>query len=48
MVRPMDITSDNTIKSSQIAEADIRLEGKGMIQDRQRKGILNQIMDWLF
>ncbi len=48
LVRPQDITSDNTIRSAQIAEAEIRMEGKGMIMDRQRKGLITQVLDWLF
>lgn len=48
LVRIQDITSDNTIRSAQIAEAEIRMEGKGMIMDRQRKGVITQVLDWLF
>jgi flagellar L-ring protein precursor FlgH len=47
-IRPQDVTPENTIKSEQIANAEIRMEGKGMIADRQRKGILTQLFDWLF
>ncbi len=48
MIRGVDITPRNTIPSSKIAEAEIRMEGKGQIQERQRKGILTTILDWLF
>lgn len=48
IVRPIDISGDNSVRSPLIAEADIRMEGKGMIQDRQRKGILTRLLDWLF
>jgi flagellar L-ring protein FlgH len=48
VIRPFDIKPDNTIQSSQIAEADIRMEGKGLIADRQRKGLLTTLLDWLF
>ncbi len=48
IVRRDDITPENTVLSSQISEAEIRMEGKGSIADRQRKGILTQIIDWLF
>jgi flagellar L-ring protein FlgH len=48
VVRPIDVASDNTVRSAQIADAEIKMAGKGMIQDRQRKGILTQLMDWLF
>jgi flagellar L-ring protein precursor FlgH len=36
------------VKSDKIAEADIRLEGKGAIYDRNRRGLLTRILDWLF
>lgn len=48
IIRPVDITAKNTIDSSKIAEAQIRLESKGQIAERQRKGILSQILDWIF
>ena len=48
LIRAADIESDNTIESTRIAEAEIRLEARGMIADRQRKGVLTQLIDWLF
>jgi flagellar L-ring protein precursor FlgH len=48
VVRPDDIQPDNTIASSKIADAKITLDGKGAIADRQRRGILTRILDWLF
>ena len=48
VVRPFDIKPDNTVLSTQIADAKIQLGGKGQIQDRQRKGLINQLLDWLF
>lgn len=48
MIRAVDITPQNTIPSTKIAEAEIKMEGKGQVSDRQRKGILTQILDWLF
>lgn len=48
LVRPLDIKADNTVESTKVAEAQVRMEGKGSIQDRQRKGILTQLLDWLF
>ncbi|MCU0315175.1 MAG: flagellar basal body L-ring protein FlgH [Fimbriimonadaceae bacterium] len=47
-IRPFDIKPDNTIDSSKIADAQIRMEGQGAIADRQRKGVITQIIDWLF
>lgn len=48
LIRQRDILPDNTIASSKIAEAEIKMEGKGQISERQRKGILTTILDWLF
>jgi flagellar L-ring protein precursor FlgH len=48
IVRPDDITPANTVASSKIQDASITVEGKGAIADRQRRGILTRILDWLF
>lgn len=49
-VRPRDITSDNTVNSSYIADARITYGGKGIISDRQQPGWLMGILDriWPF
>lgn len=48
VIRPVDITPANTILSSQIADAEIILEGKGVLAEKQRPGMLNRFADWLF
>jgi flagellar L-ring protein precursor FlgH len=48
IVRPSDITPNNTVRSVNVAEAEIKMDGTGLISQRQRKGILTQIIDWLF
>lgn len=48
IVRPEDVRADNSVRSEQIAEAEIRMEGTGSIMDRQRRGFLTQLVDWLF
>lgn len=48
IVRPDDVRRDNTVKSEAIAEANITTDGKGLIGDRQRRGILTRLLDWLF
>ncbi|MBL8047450.1 MAG: flagellar basal body L-ring protein FlgH [Chthonomonas sp.] len=48
VLRPDDIAPDNSVMSESLAEADIRFEGKGAIQDRQRRGLLTKVLDWLF
>jgi flagellar L-ring protein precursor FlgH len=48
VIRQVDITPANTILSSQIADAEIILEGKGVLAEKQRPGMLNRFADWLF
>jgi len=48
IVRPFDIKSDNTVLSSQVAELKLSLAGKGQIQDKQKKGLITTVLDWLF
>ena len=46
LVRARDVGPDNTIRSSQIANAVIRLKGKGPLWNNQRRGIFTKILDW--
>lgn len=48
VVRVDDITPENTVLSSYVAEAQIRIEGNGPIAGKQRQGILTQIWNFLF
>lgn len=48
IVRRDDILPDNTVLSSKVAEAEIRATGRGLISDRQRRGILTRVLEWLF
>ncbi len=50
IIRPEDISFDNSIKSSQIAEAKIAYTGVGVVADKQGPGIGQHIMDviWPF
>lgn len=48
IVRTDDVRPDNTILSESLANATIKVEGKGMIADRTRRGILTRLLDWLF
>lgn len=47
-VRPADVTSDNTVDSNAIANAEIRYKGKGAVADTQKPGILTRILNWIF
>lgn len=47
IVRPQDVTASNTVLSSQIADAEVQMEGRGVLAEAQRPGILFRILDWL-
>lgn len=47
VVRPTDITRENTVLSQNIAEAKIFLVGKGPIAKQQKPGWLGQIVDFI-
>jgi flagellar L-ring protein precursor FlgH len=47
-IRPRDISADNIIYSTQIADARISYSGKGIISDRQRPGWLMNILDYIW
>ncbi len=47
-VRPEDISAGNAVLSSNVANAQIRIDGKGPIASKQRQGILTQIFNLLF
>ena len=46
--RADDITVNNTIPSTKIADATVRFDGKGPLNAKQRQGILTQIFNILF
>ncbi len=50
MVRPRDISAENVIQSTYIANARIAYSGTGVLNDRQRPGWFTRVMDkvWPF
>lgn len=48
LIRQRDITSDNTIPSTSLAEAQIEIFGQGVLADKQRPGWLTRILDNLY
>ena len=50
IVRPRDISAENVIQSTYIADAQISYSGTGIVNDRQKPGWLVRIMDkvWPF
>ena len=45
VVRPEDIGPDNTVQSTQIADAEVTVLGKGVLAEKQRPGILQRLFD---
>ncbi|MGE4297831.1 MAG: flagellar basal body L-ring protein FlgH [Desulfovibrionaceae bacterium] len=50
LVRPSDVGSDNSVLSTQLADARIEYYGKGVLADKQRPGWLSRILEniWPF
>jgi flagellar L-ring protein FlgH len=48
IIRPNDISPDNTILSSYIGEAKIQYTGSGVISDKQRTGWLTRFVDYVW
>jgi flagellar L-ring protein FlgH len=48
IIRPEDISANNIILSTYIAEARIELAGQGVVSDKQRPGWMARILDWVW
>jgi flagellar L-ring protein FlgH len=48
VVRPEDINSDDTIASSDVADLEVSIAGKGQIRDKQGNGLGTRLFDWLW
>lgn len=48
VVRVEDIAPDNTVLSSSIGDAQIKIDGKGPIARKQRQGIISQLLNIFF
>jgi flagellar L-ring protein precursor FlgH len=48
IVRASDISADNTVLSYNISDAEITIEGSGLIDNAQKPGWLTKIFHWLF
>jgi flagellar L-ring protein precursor FlgH len=46
-IRPADISVDNTILSSYVADAEIKMAGEGSYSDYSKPGILTRFFSWL-
>lgn len=47
VVRPEDISSANAVWSSRIADADVALNGKGVVSESQRRSLVSRVFQWL-
>jgi len=48
VVRPKDVTSENSVESYLIADAEITYTGKGVSTSGSRPGFLNRLFSWIF
>lgn len=48
IARTLDITSDNTILSTFLADAQIKYKGNGVVGTVNRPGVIKRVSDWLF
>ena len=46
VIRPEDITADNAILSSNMADARIVYTGSGVLSDKQHPGWITRVLDW--
>ena len=46
--RQDDVSANNTIMSTKIADATVKFDGKGPLNSKQRQGILTQVFNFLF
>jgi len=47
IVRPQDVAPDNTVSSAFVADAEVRLDGRGIISEKQKPGFFGRLFDWL-
>lgn len=48
IVRRDDVTMNNTVPSTKVADATLKFDGKGPLNAKQRQGILTQVFNFLF
>lgn len=46
IIRDKDVTAQNTIQSTQVADAVVRVKGKGPLWNNQRRGLVTRFLDW--
>jgi flagellar L-ring protein precursor FlgH len=48
IIRPADITTENTIASQYVADARIVYTGQGVVNDKMRPGWMTRVVDWVW
>ena len=48
IIRPEDITAENTVASQYVADARVLYTGEGIINDKMRPGWLTRVVDWVW
>ena len=48
IVRPADVSVSNTVYSYQVADADVTVQGTGVVGDAESPGWLTRFLNWLF
>ena len=48
VIRPEDMTTENTISSQYVADARIVYGGRGVVNDKQRPGWATRVLDWVW
>jgi flagellar L-ring protein precursor FlgH len=48
IIRPQDITGQNTVLSSQVAKAEVSVNGEGVVASKQNPGLVTKVFNWLF
>lgn len=46
IIRSQDVSPGNTIPSSQMANAQVKLKGRGPLWNNQRRGLFTRFLDW--
>jgi flagellar L-ring protein precursor FlgH len=47
-VRPEDISAENTVLSTRLADANIRYVGEGLLGRSQEPGLISKFFNWIF
>ena len=47
IVRPEDVTGDNTVESTRVADASITYHSTGTIAKNQNAGLISRLVDWI-